>query len=141
MVSPGKMSQLKDLKEGPEVAAKLNTAIFTNVLSVKWVKHYGTEYRPGLIVCVEVADEMPVFYKIQTIIVKDEQVILAGSGVENIRFDEHYHAFRILLKPFQTVKVFNIQDLFYFKPLDVQMAHGPTDTSFFIVLYCHLMQP
>ena len=140
-VGPGKMSQLQELKQGPEIAAKLNTAIATNVLTVKWVKHYGTEYRPGLIVCVEVAEEMPVFCKIRTIIVKDEQVILAGSSIETICFDEHYNAFRIMLKAMQAIKVFNVQDLLYFKPLDIQMAYGPTDASLFIVSYCHLMQP
>ncbi|XP_023817614.1 uncharacterized protein LOC111948487 isoform X1 [Oryzias latipes] len=140
MVGPGKMFWLQDLKEGPEIADKLNTAISTNVLSVKWVKHNGTEYKPGLIVCVEVANEMPVFYKIHTIFVKDEQVVLALSGVETVCFDEHYHAFKILLKPFQIVTVLNIQDLFYYKPMDVQMTYGPSDTSMYVVPYCHLMQ-
>lgn len=78
---------------------------------------------------------MPVFCKIRTIIVKDEQVILAGSGVETICFDENYNAFRIMLKPLQAIKVFNVQDLLYFKPLDIQMAYGPTDASLFIVPY------
>ena len=139
-IGPGKMMQLGELKEGPDIAAKLNTAISTNVLSVRWVKHHGTEYRPGLIVCVEVVDEMPVFCKISTIIVKDEQVILTGSGVETMCFDEHYHAFKILLKPFQALRVFDVEDLLYFKPVVVQMAYGPTDSSLFIVPYCHLMQ-
>ncbi|KAK0149552.1 hypothetical protein N1851_009708 [Merluccius polli] len=119
------MLQLSKLKEGPEIAAKLNTELSTNVLSVKWVKHNGTEYRPGLLVCVEVAAEMPVFCQIQTVIVKDEQVTLTGSGVETVCFDEHYHAFKIVLKPFQAVKVVHvlvIQELVYFKPVDVQMG-------------------
>lgn len=110
------------------------------MLSVKWVKQHGTEYRPGLIVCVEVADEIPVFYKIKNIIVKDKQVILTGSGTETICFDEHYHALKVLLRPFQALKVFDVQQLLYFKPMDVQMADGPTNSSLFIVPYCHLMQ-
>ena len=83
-IGPGNMVQLGGLKEGPDIAAKLNTAISTNVLLVRWVKHHGTEYRPGLIVCVEV-----VFCKIRTIIVKDEQVILTGSSVETISSNEY----------------------------------------------------
>ena len=140
-IGPGKIVQLRELKEGPEIAAKLNAAMSNNVLSVKWVKHYGTEYRPGLLVCVEVADEMPVFCKIRTLIVKDEQVILTGSVVETICFDEHYHAFKIVFKPFQALKVLDVQELLYFKPVDVQMAYGTTDSSLFIVPYCHLMRP
>lgn len=139
MVGPGKMSHLKDLKEGSEIAAKLNTTTSTNVLSVKWVKHHGTEYKSGLIACVEVVDEMPVLYKIHTIFVKDEQVVLALSGVKTICFDEHYHAFKISLRP-STVKVLNIQDLFYYKPMDVQMTYGPSDTSMYAVPFCHLIQ-
>lgn len=90
--------------------------------------------------CVEVADEMPVFCKIHNIIVKDEQVVLTGSGVETICFEEHYHAFKVLLKPFQALWVFDVKELFYFKPVDVQMAYGPTESSLFIVPYCHLMK-
>lgn len=105
---------------------------------LKWVKHYGTEYRPSLIVCFEVADEMPVFCKIRTIIVKDEQVVLTGSGIETICFDEQYHAFKILFKPLQALKLLNIQELLYYKPMDVQIAYGPTDSFLFIVPHCHL---
>lgn len=72
---------------------------------------------------------------------KDEQVIPTGSGVETICFDEHYHAFKILFKPFKALKVFDVKELLYFKPVDVQMAYGSTDSFLFIVPYCHLMQP
>lgn len=140
-IGPGKMIPITDLQEGPEIAGKLNVAISDNVLLVKWVKHYGTEYRPGLVVCVEINEEMPVFCKISTIIVKDEKVILAGAGVENICFDEHYHAFKVLLKPSQALKVVSVQELVYFKPMDIQMSYGPTDSSLFVVPYCHMMQP
>ena len=108
---------------------------------MKWVKRNGTEYRPGLLVCVEVADEMPVFCQIRTVIVKDEQVTLTGSGVETVCFDEHYHAFKIVLKPFQAVKVVDVEELVYFKPLDVKMVYGSTDSSLYIVPCCYLMQP
>ena len=48
---PGKIMQLRELENCPEVAAKLNAAQSTNVLLVNWVKYLGTEYRPGLLVC------------------------------------------------------------------------------------------
>jgi len=91
--------KLEELIEGPEIAAKLDTAVSNSILSVKWVKHFGSEYRPGLVVCVEVANEMPLFCKIKTVFVRDGKVILIGSSVETICFDEYYHAFKILLKP------------------------------------------
>ncbi|XP_045078395.1 uncharacterized protein LOC123491558 [Coregonus clupeaformis] len=71
-IGPGKMSRLNDLKEGHEIAAKLNVSVHTNVLSVKWVKHHGTEYRLDLVKCGEVVIEMPVFYKIKAIVLKDK---------------------------------------------------------------------
>ena len=107
---------------------------------MKWVKHHGTEYRHDLIVCVEVAIEMPVFCKIKTIVVKDEQVILIGSDVETICFDEHYHAFKVVLKPGGALNMFDVKELFYFKPVDVLMTYGTTDCFIYIVPYCHLMQ-
>lgn len=134
------MVPLKEIENCPEVAAKLNAAQATNVLAVNWVKPFSTEYQPGLIVCVDVADEMPVFCKINYIIVKDEQAVLAGSVVETVCFEEHYHAFKILFKSFQALPVFDMEELLYFKPVDVQMAYGPTESSLFIVPYCHLMK-
>ncbi|XP_040924480.2 uncharacterized protein LOC114846307 isoform X1 [Betta splendens] len=139
-IGPGKMVQLQDLKEGPEFAVKLNSALSTTVLSVRWVKHYGTEYRPDLLVCVEVTDEMPVFCKIKTILVKDEQILLSGTAVETICFDKHFHSFKIVFRPIQTLKVFSVKDLLYYKTMDVQMAYGSADSSLFIVPYCHLMK-
>jgi hypothetical protein len=139
-IGPGKMLQISDLQEGPEIAAKLNVDTCANVLLVKRVKHYGS-YRPGLVVCLEINEELPVFSKISTIVVKDEQVVLIGSSVETICFDEHFHAFKVLYKPSQAPKVFNVQELLYFKPMDVQMAYGSTDVSLFVVPYCHMMQP
>lgn len=66
-IDPGKMLKIRDLHEGPEIAAKWNVDISANVVLVKWVKCYGSEYHPGLVVCIE----MPVFSKISSIIVKD----------------------------------------------------------------------
>lgn len=74
-----------------------------------------------------------------TIIVKDENVVLGGTLVETLCFDEHYQAFEIVIDPSQTLKVFNIQELLYFKPADVQMTYGSDNASLYIVPYCHPM--
>lgn len=54
-IGPGKMVEINDMKEGPEIKTRLNVSslVHTNVLSVKWLKHKGADYRLGLIVCVE----------------------------------------------------------------------------------------
>ncbi len=83
---------------------------------------------------------MPVFCKIETIAVKDDCVLLCGKLMEAMCFDHHYHAFKVKLHPDRVVKVLHMNDLFYFKPFDVQMKYGTTDTSLCVVPYCHFMQ-
>lgn len=113
--------------------------IFQPEQSNYWSRKDVTDFQegPGLVVCLEINEELPVFCKISTIVVKDEQVVLIGSGVETICFDKHFFAFKVLYKPSQAPKVFSIQGLLYFK----QMAYGSTDVSLFVVPYCHMMQP
>lgn len=62
------MVLLKDMKEGPEIATRLNVSVHTNVIPVK---HHGADYRRGLIVPAEVINDVPFFYKIKEIVVKD----------------------------------------------------------------------
>lgn len=107
--------------------------------SAKWIKYHGTEYRCDFI-CTEVACEMPVFCKIKTIALKDDFVLLCGKVMETICFDDHYHAFKVKLHPDTVLKVLHINYLFYSKPFDVQMKCGSTDTTCYIVPYCHFME-
>jgi len=69
--------------------------------------------------CTEVACEMPVFCKIKTIAVKDENVLLCGTLMETVCFDDHYHAFTVRLHPDRVLKVVNINELCSFKPFDL----------------------
>lgn len=138
-IGPAKSVALRDLSGCFEIANKLTVQTDTVVLSVKWLKYYGTEYRPGLLVCIDVVDELPLFCKITSIIVNEENVVLCGTDVETLCFDEHYQAFEIEIKPSQTLKVFNVKELLYFKPVDVQMTYGSDNTSSYVVPYCHLL--
>lgn len=139
-LGPGKMMELSGLKGGMDIASKLGVEISELVYSVKWIKHHGTEYRPDLIICTEVACEMPVFCKIRTIAVKDENVLLCGTLMETLCFDDHYHAFTVRSHPDRVLKVVNVNELFYFKPFDLQIKYGTTDSALHIVPYCHFMQ-
>ncbi|KAK2845982.1 hypothetical protein Q7C36_010836 [Tachysurus vachellii] len=125
-LGPGKMVELSGLK------VELSELVY----SVKWIKHHGTEYRPDFIICPEVACEMPVFCKIKTIAVKDENVLLCGTLMETLCFDDHYHAFTVRLHPDLLLKVVNVNELCYFKPFDVQMKYGTTDSAMHILLSC-----
>ena len=137
-VGPGKILMLSELKEGADIASKFGAV--TSVFSAKWIKHNGTEYRRDFIVCTEVAFEMPVFYQIKTIALKDDSVLLCGKLLETVCFDDHYHAFKVRLHPDRVLKVFNINDLFYFKPFDAQMTYGMRDSILYVIPYCHFMQ-
>ena len=139
-LGPGKMVTLNELKDGSEIASKLGAALSTSVFSAKWIKHHGTEYRRDFVICTEVAFEMPVFCKIRTIVVKDDSVLLCGKLLDTMCFDHHYHAFKVRLHPDRTVKALLINELFYFKPFDVQMKYGMADSSWYVVPYCHFMQ-
>lgn len=108
------------------------------MFSAKWIKYHGTEYRRDFIICIEVACEMPVFCKIDTIAVKDDCVLLCGKLMETMCFDNH--AFKVKLHPDKVLKVLHINDLFYFKTFDVQMKYGTPDTALYVVSYCHFIQ-
>lgn len=134
------MVELSELKCGQEITSKLGVGMSEAVYSVKWIKHHGTEYRPDFIICTEVAYEMPVFCKIKTIAVKDKNVLLCGTLMETVCFDDHYHVFTVRLHPDRVFKVVNINELCSFKPFDLQMKYGTTDSALHVVPYCHLMQ-
>ncbi|XP_039599342.1 uncharacterized protein LOC120522481 isoform X2 [Polypterus senegalus] len=95
VLGPGKTVSLCDLSENDQIASKLNIPPQTYVLSVKWVKHNGTEYRSGLIICGEVDIDLPVFYKIKDIVVRNEFVVLVASPLKTVCFDDHRYAYRI----------------------------------------------
>lgn len=139
IVGPGIMVTLYELKEGAAIAAKFGNDLSTPVFSAKWIKYHGTEYRCDFIICTEVACEMPVFCKLDTIAVKDDCVMLCGKLIETMCFDNHYHAFKVKLHPDKVLKVLHIIDLFYFKPFSVQMKYGTTDTALYVGPYCHFM--
>ncbi|XP_026792111.1 uncharacterized protein LOC113540088 [Pangasianodon hypophthalmus] len=139
-LGPGKMVELKgELKGSQEMASKLGVAMSELVYSVKWIKHHGKEYHADFIICPDVACEMPVFCKINTIVMKDENVLLCGTLMETICFDDHYHAFTVRLYPDRVLKVVNVNELCYFKPFDLQ-KYGTTDFALRIVPYCQFMQ-
>lgn len=82
---------------------------------------------------------MPVFCKIKTIAVNDDRVLLCGKLMETCCFDTHYHAFKVRLHPDRVEKVWDINELFYFKPYDLQFKYGTADASHYIVPYFHFM--
>lgn len=62
---------------------------------VNWVKISGTEYRPGLIVCTEMKDEMPVFRKISKIFLAKSEIYFVTDKFTVDCFSEHFHAYEV----------------------------------------------
>ncbi len=139
VLGPGKTVCVSDLNESVEIACKLNIPPETNVLSVKWVKYNGTEYRSTLIVCGQVDLDLPVFYKIQDIIVRNE-CVTGYIAAENCLF--WWTSFCLQnwsqTQHFSESVYFN--ELTYYKPFDVQMSYGSDHFFCFIVPYCNLIQ-
>jgi len=133
-IGPGKMSDVSE-----PISAKLGVSVDMQVLSVKWVKHHGTEYRLDMVVCSEFASEMPVFYQIKDIFVKEETIYLVGYALETICFDDHLHAFKVLRKRNPPGKVLYLTDIVYYKPFDLLMSYGARDSFYYTVPYCNLI--
>ena len=138
VVGPGKEITISSLFASEQLALKMNVSLTSSVSSVKWVKSCGIEYRIGLVICSGVLDEMPVFQKIEGIVVKEESVFLVVTMLQTIYFDEHLYAFRVVKPRSDLHTVIKTEELEYYRPFDLQMTHSMEDDQLFIVPYCHL---
>ncbi len=55
-----------------------------NVSTTSWVKSYGTEYHVGMYVCSGVENEMPLFNRIVSVIVRDDNAYLLTCKVSTM---------------------------------------------------------
>lgn len=91
------------------------------VFCSKSVKVNGVEYRPGLFVCLEVAhvrvDNLPLFGRIQEIVVLGDTEVYLKISVCTSIFDTDLNAYRIEFgKPHGSFRFIGTSDLAYFKP-------------------------
>ncbi len=101
------------------------------VSTTTWVKNYGTEYQVGMYVCSAVENEMPVFNKIISSIVKDGQAFLLASNVITVCFDEHVHAFCIE----EVGNIFTlicVDELIYYRPYDRQFSYDSNERTYIV---------
>lgn len=137
MVGPGTMLSLNRMDWGSEIAETLQVPTDTKVLNVRWAKHHGNMYRKGLVVCLKVHCEMPVFHKIYQVVVKDERLLLVTFALRTICVDEHFNAFKVVCTT-DGPHVVDVKELFYYKAFDIQMSYSCGDSSLFIVPYYFL---
>ena len=84
MIGPGTMLSLNVMDWACEIAESLQIPINTKVLKVRWVKHHGNVYCAGLVVCLKVHCEMPVFHKNHNMVVKDEMLLLVTFALQTL---------------------------------------------------------
>lgn len=137
MIGPAKMLFLNVMDWGCEIAETLQVLIDTKVLHARWAKHHGNMYRPGLVVCVKVHCEMPVFHKIHHVVVKNEKLLLFTFALQTVCLHEQFNAFKVLCTT-DGPHVFDVKELFFYKAFDIQMSYSHDDSSLFIVPYCFL---
>ncbi|XDV29589.1 hypothetical protein PO909_032692 [Leuciscus waleckii] len=125
---------LSDLENGDFISEQLHIDLSSELTVTPWVKCHGTEYRSGLVVCLDLVDDAPVFGKIVNIFIMDGIFFLA-SCMES-EFVEHLHAFSVFAQE-NSLVLKKPDELFYHKPFDLQMSYG-NDSLFYIVLDCYL---
>ena len=126
------MLSLQVMKWGYEMAETLQVPVDTKVLNVRWAKHNGTVYRPGLVVCVRVHCEMPVFQGIHHVVVKDGKFLLVTFALQTICLDEHLNAFKVLCTEVGP-HVVDVKELFCHNALEIQTSYGSDNSNLFIV--------
>lgn len=68
---PVKSKILTDVENGDLVLEYLHIDMSSEINVTTWVKHNGIEYQPGLVVCTDVVNEMPVFDTIVCIFIRN----------------------------------------------------------------------
>ena len=87
-------------------------------------------YRPDLVVCLKVLNDMPVFHKIH-------RDVLFTFALKTLGLDGHLHAFNVMCTT-DGPYVVDVKELMCHKAFDLQMSYCNEDLSSFIVPYCFL---
>lgn len=125
---------LKSAALDKDEVADLHDVDPKDLFFVNWVKISGTEYRPGLIVCTEVNDEMPVFCKISKILLVKSDIYFVTDKLTVDCFSEHFHAYEVYEA--NERNVVKADRLVVYKPFDLQMAYHTSDL--YIVPTCSI---
>lgn len=128
---PMNFFSLNDCENGEDLARALQVTVQADIYSTRWVKLDGTEYRPGLVICTNIKNELPFFSKITNILVLGEKVYFLVDKLVTELFSEHYNAFRVV-DGNEFDAVVPADDLKHYKPYDLQSAYGP-DVNVYVV--------
>lgn len=121
---PVRTVQLNVLPHGEMIAEELQVDLDSEVDVTSWISHFGTEYRPGLVVCSNIEEDLPVFSEIKHIIGFDGTFFLITEDLETLCFAEHFHSFHVVLGNYANVSMLKVEELRFFKPFDLQTSYG-----------------
>jgi len=132
---PVKTVQLIDLPHGEMIAEELQVDLDCEVDLTSWITCFGTEeLSPGLLVCTDKEDDLPVFSQIKDIIAFNGEYFLVTEDFQTLCFAEHFHSFHVTQGNDQNVHVtqgndqnvsmLKVDKLHFFKPFDLQTTYG-----------------
>ena len=107
-------------------------SVSQDIHATNWVTISGTEYRAGLIICSEIEHEMPVFCRIEKIIVYSVISFLVNKLVVD-HFNEHFHAYKVFES--NDKDIVKADSLVIYKPFDLQSAYGGDESQYIVPLF------
>lgn len=104
--------------------------------TTNWVKNYGTEYQVGMFVGIRTNMEIPVFGRINNIIMNEDQAFILTCGVDTLYVDNHFNAYCVEERT-DSFSVISIGELIYYRPYDKQFSNEMDEKTYSATLpYC-----
>lgn len=103
----------------------------------KTSKNFGTEYQIAMFVCVRTNMEIPVFGRINNIIINEEQAFIFICEADILYFDDHLNAFCVEERT-DSFSVIAIDELTYYRAFDKKFANEIRENTY-IVPHCHIV--
>lgn len=132
---PTKSVTVGDLKNGDLIADSLHIDINCVIDVVSWITSYGTEYRPGLLVCAKVEEGIPIFSEINEIVSFAGEYFLTLNDFQTVGFTEHLHSYEVVRENGYEAFLLRLDALKVFKPFDLQMAYGLNDEYYIVPVH------
>lgn len=130
---PGKRSTVGDFDHAHELHGidPLITAEST-LVRTSWVKVYGTKYARGCVVVVALHHGVPIFGKVEQILIVGEIVILRYKRLRVLEYVSHLNAYKVVeLNEIACIKQKELKD---FHPLSLYKGIGRFSQDSFVVL-------
>ena len=90
-----------------------------------------------MFVLIRTDTEIPVFGKINNIIINEDQAMFLTCKVDTLYFDYHFNAYCDEERT-DSVSVISLKDLIYYIPYDKQFSNE-MDEKTYIVPHCHIV--